>query len=102
MELPAAAAAAGAGALHPARRAEDPAALGAVPRPHSGRSGGLAALARQLAVLLPLRPRARVEPSVAAGEVEAVQDDARGDARAAVGDELPVRQLGQRPRSRER
>ena len=57
---------------------------------------GSAALARQLVALLPLRPRARVEAALAAGEVEAVERDARGDARAAVGDELARRQLGQR------
>ena len=61
------AAAAGAGALHPARDAEDPAALGAVPRARTrataaaGRVAASASLARQLRVLLPLRPRARVE-----------------------------------------
>ena len=60
---------------------------------------GLPALARQLVALLPLRPRARVEASLAAGEVQAVQRDARGDARAAVGDELARRQLGHAARS---
>ena len=92
MELAAAAAAAGAGALHPPRGAEDPAALGAVPRGLRRRRGLSLSrrLARELGVLLPLRPGAGVEASLAAGEVQAVQGDAGGDARAAVGDELAV------------
>src|SRR5581483_12503428 len=46
--------------------------------------------------LLPLRPRARVESAVAPGEVQAVEDDARGHARPAVGDDVAGRELGQR------
>ncbi len=91
------AAAARARALHPARDAEDPAALGAIPRalrdPHARRR--LAGLHRAPGGA-PLRPRARVEPSVAPGEVQPVEDDAGRDARAAVGDELAVRELRQR------
>ena len=73
MELAAPAAAACAGALHPPRGAEDPAPLGAVPRRLrrrrrlSAAARDSAAGARQLVVLLPLRPRARVEPSLAPG-----------------------------------
>src|SRR5262249_9653529 len=74
-------------ALHSACRTEDPGALGAVPR-GLRRRGRLAELLRKLVVLLPLRPGAGVEAAVAAGEMEAVERDARGDARAAIGDEL--------------
>src|SRR5438132_7345913 len=80
-------------AVHPARRAEDPARLEAVPaRPRVGDLDGLlAALDRQVVPLLPFAPRAGIELAVAAGEVEAVEHDGRRDARAAVGHELAGR-----------
>ena len=59
------------------------------------------ALERQLE-LLPLAPRARVEPAFAAREREPVQDDAGRDARAAVGDELAARVARAAARSRAR
>src|SRR5436305_1671466 len=46
-------------------------------------------------MLLPLRPRSGVEAPAPSPQVQAVEWDAGGDARAAVGDELAVRQLGQ-------
>src|SRR5207253_5558413 len=54
-----------------------------------------AALDGQVA-LLPFAPRPRVELPIAAGEVETVEDDASGDARAAVGDEVAVGEIGWR------
>jgi hypothetical protein len=50
-----------------------------------------AALARQVA-LLPLAPGAGIEPSLAPGERQPVEDDARGDPGAAVGDDVAVGQ----------
>ena len=55
----------------------------------------LAALERETTVR-PLAPPARVEATVAARQPGAVERDARGDARAAVGDELAVGKLRQR------
>ena len=49
---------------------------------------------RQLRILLPLRPRPGIEAAVASGEMEPVQDDAGGDARAAVRDEIARGKLG--------
>ena len=60
--------------------------------PTAPRGCGLARLPGQVRMLLPLRPGAGVEPSLAAGQVEPVKDDARGDTRAAVGDELARRE----------
>ena len=53
---------------------------------HSGRT-----FDRELWILLPLRPGPWVEAALAARELQAVQDDARGDARAAIGNELSLR-----------
>ena len=64
--------------------------------PYQQAQVGSAALAGQVLALLPLRPRAGVEAAVAAGEVQAVERDARRHARAAVGDELAGRQLRHR------
>src|SRR5262249_19114220 len=57
-----------------------------------GRGAELPPLARQLGALLPLRPRARVQVALAGGEVEPVECDAGGDARAAVRGELARRE----------
>src|SRR5690349_7151648 len=54
-----------------------------------------AALERE-APLRPLAPRAGIEAALATGEPGAVQGDAGGDARAAVGGELADRELRQR------
>ncbi len=59
----------------------------------------LAALDRQLGALLPLGPRAGIEPALAAGEREPVQRHAGGDARAAVRDEVAVGQCRTAARS---
>src|SRR5205085_7733005 len=59
------------------------------------RAGRLTSLDRE-AERLPFAPRAGIEPAFTAGERQPVQDDAGGDARAAVGDDLAGREL--RPR----
>ena len=51
----------------------------------------LTALDREVGALLPLAPRAGVELRVPPGEREPMHRHGRGDARAAVGDELAVR-----------
>src|SRR5712691_7403790 len=65
---------AGAGAVHSPRRTEDPARLEALPaRSRVGDFDGrglVSTLARQIVALLPLAPRAWIEPPLAAGEVE--------------------------------
>src|SRR5437762_12655587 len=76
--------AAAAGALHQARGAARAGDLGAVPGP-ARRGDGLVLLHGEPA-RRPLAPRAGVEPALAAVEIEAVEDDARRDARPAVGD----------------
>src|SRR5205085_9044360 len=80
--------AAAARALHPARRADDPRRLEAVPP----RAGRLTSLDRE-AERLPFAPRAGIEPAFTAGERQPAQDDAGADARAAVGDGLAGREL---------
>ena len=68
--------------------------LGAVRDLHRDRGLGSdrgRALDRQSRILLPLRPRARVEAAGAAREVKAMQGDARRDAGAAIRDQLPLR-----------
>ena len=101
MKLAHAAAAAGAGALHPARRAADPGRLAAVPRrlrhDHARPlRRGLASpsLARQLGRCSHSLHEPGYRLPVAAGEPQPVEEDAGGDARAAVGDDLAVRELG--------
>ena len=105
------AAAARAGALHPARDAEDPEALGALPQRVHGRE----VRSRRVADLSRARPAARgaaPTPTTSPGyrrpsrpaRWRRCSGDAGGDAGAAVGDELARRQLRQRlvPRRVER
>src|SRR6266536_695694 len=67
------------------------------PRPlwSASQASASASRDRQLE-LLPLAPRARVELALATGEGKPVERDGRGDARAAVGDELSLGELRER------